>query len=389
MKTGNDIRCAIQKARRIVVKIGSRVLVQRSGRPDLRRMRELVRQLAALRKDGREVIVVSSGAIGTGMEALKMKARPTALPDLQMAAAVGQTRLMTNYDKLFVAQGFRIGQVLLTHDDLRDRRRHLNIRNTMMNLLRHNIIPIVNENDVVAVDEIKFGDNDLLASLVTLLIQADLLILLTTVDGFRAPLANGSIRRIPFLRGVSEKDLRQAVGKGSEISTGGMSSKLQSAAMAVKAGIPVIIANGRKDGLLLDILSGKDVGTLISFGTEGTVRSMDQRKRWIAFFHRAQGILIVDDGAREAIEKKGRSLLPIGIKDVEGNFDAGSVVNVKTASGAPFARGVVDYSSGQIRIIKGQRTDQIAALLGSKDYDEVIHRDNMVVMTDEVPHESS
>jgi glutamate 5-kinase len=380
MNQATERRKSLAGARRIVVKIGSRVLVQKNGRPDTARVRALVKDLALIRRDGRDVVVVSSGAIGTGMQALGMKTRPTSLPDLQMAAAVGQTRLMANYDKLFSAEKCRIGQVLLTHADLKDRVRHLNARNTMMNLLRHRIIPIVNENDVVAVDEIRFGDNDLLAALVALLIEADLLILLTTVDGFQAPGKGGRGRRVSILNGVTAGDLSHAQGKGGEISTGGMASKLQAANLVAQVSAPVIIANGRSPGILRQVLGGKDVGTLIA-GEEKTQEAiLAGRKRWIAFFNKAQGTLLVDDGAREAIENKGRSLLPIGIRQVEGHFPAGAVVNVRTTQGVLFACGVVDYSSDQIRKIQGHRTDEIAEILGSKDYDDVIHRDNMVVL---------
>lgn len=365
----NTSRSKVSQARRIVVKIGSRVLVQRSGRPDLRRMRELVRQVAALRRAGREVVVVSSGAIGSGMEALGMKRRPTAVPDLQMAAAVGQSRLMAAYDALFGKEGFRIGQVLLTHDDLRHRSRHLNARNTMMNLLRHGIVPIVNENDVVATEEIKFGDNDLLAALVSLLVEAEALILLTTVDGFRAPAGTGRTRRVPRLNGVSEKELALAVGKGSELSTGGMASKLQSAGMVAANGIPVVIANGRKAGTITDVAAGRDTGTLI----EAAATSLSHRERWIAHFHRTQGVLVVDDGAREALEKKGRSLLPVGIKAVEGDFEPGAVVAIRALDGTDIAHGLTDYSSTELALLKGKHSHELPA-----DTAEVIHRDNMV-----------
>jgi glutamate 5-kinase len=370
----------LQSARRVVVKAGSRVLVRQDGKPELRRMRALVADLARLRRDGREVVLVSSGAIGAGMQALRMKRRPTSLPDLQMAAAVGQSRLMAAYDKLFSAQRCRIGQVLLTHDDLKDRRRHLNARNTMMSLMRNGIIPVVNENDVVAVDEIKFGDNDLLAALVALLVEADLLILLTTVDGYQAPGKGKRMRRVSRLTGVGPDQLQHAGDKGSDLSTGGMESKLQAANLVAQVSAPVVIANGRTPGILRAVMNGRDVGTLIRGEGESAQALLAGRKRWIAFFHRAQGALIVDDGAREAIESKGRSLLPIGIRDVEGHFASGTVVNIRTQQGAVVGCGVVDYSSEQIRRIKGRKTDEIAAILGSKDYDEIIHRDNMVVL---------
>jgi glutamate 5-kinase len=261
---GNKQRKSLGGAKRVVIKIGSRAIVQKTGRPDVRRMRELVRQIAMLKKAGREVVVVSSGAIGSGMQALGMKRRPVHLPDLQMAAAVGQSRLMAAYDKLFGHKGCRIGQILLTHDDFKHPVRRVNARNTMINLLRHGIVPIVNENDVVAVDEIKFGDNDLLASLVATLIGAHALILLTTVDGLRMPIANGKTKRVDFMHGIPEHALALAKGKGSELSTGGMLSKLQSAGRVVAAGIPVLIANGRANGVIDRAVAGHDVGTLIA-----------------------------------------------------------------------------------------------------------------------------
>jgi glutamate 5-kinase len=377
---GMEQRRQLGEAKRVVIKIGTRALVRPTGRPDVRRMRELVRQIARLKKAGRDVVLVSSGAIGSGMEALGMKKRPTNVPDLQMAAAVGQSRLMATYDKLFAQRGCTIGQILLTHDDLKHRVRHVSARNTVMNLLRHGIVPIVNENDVVAVDEIKFGDNDLLASLVAMMIEAQALILLTTVDGLRAPAAGGKTKRVAWLKGISEETLGMAGGKGSELSTGGMLSKLQSASMVVASGISVVIANGRASKVIERVMAGADVGTFVSPGEmAGSLRA--HRKRWIAFFHKTQGTLVVDDGARAAIEREGRSLLPVGIREVEGDFGEGSVVNVRALDGTIIARGLAGYSSDQIRKIKGRRTDEIAGLLGAKDDDVVIHRDSMELLT--------
>lgn len=379
MKTEQTIRDSLQNARRIVIKIGSHVLIQRNGQPDIRRMRALVREIAALRHSGKEVAVVSSGAIGAGLHALGMRTRPDNLPALQMAAAVGQTRLMTRYNALFAREKCRIGQVLLTHDDLRDRVRHLNARNTVMNLLRNSIIPIVNENDVVAVDEIKFGDNDHLAALTAMLIDAELLILLSTVDGFRRPVSARKTRRVSYMKEVTGDTLDLAVGKGSLFSIGGMRTKLESAHDFVSLGGLAVIANGRKANVLTRIMKGIDEGTLIGAGIErGDAGS---RKRWIAFFNRAQGAVIVDEGARTAIAEKGRSLLPAGVRAVEGKFDIGAVVNVRTSDGTVLARGLTEYSSEDIRRIKGRKTSEIASLLGAKDYDEVIHRDHMLVFS--------
>jgi glutamate 5-kinase len=378
----DESRLALQGARRIVVKAGTRVLVQRNGRPDLQRLRALVKDLSALRRGGREVILVSSGAVGAGMEALGLKTRPTRLPDLQMAAAVGQTRLMTQYDSLFQKERTRIGQVLLTHEDLKHRDRHLNARNTILNLLRNDIVPVVNENDVVATEEIRFGDNDQLAALVATLVDADLLILLTAADGLRAPAAKGRTARVSHLPSVTRQALALARGKGSTLSTGGMAAKLESAQTAVDMGTPVVIANGRKTGILADVVAGKDTGTLIGIPA-GDARKTKPRKQWIAFFHRAAGTVVVDDGAAQAILRHGKSLLPIGVRDVIGDFPAGSMVNIRGLDESLVARGLVDYSSGDIRRIRGKRSSALKGILGQVDYDEVIHRDNMTVLKEQ------
>lgn len=375
----ND-RQTLQAARRIVIKIGSRILVRQSGRPETRRLRSLVRDIAALKHAGHDVVVVTSGAIGTGMHALGMRRRPTHLPDLQMAAASGQSRLMTLYDQLFSAQRCLIGQVLLTHDDLKHRTRHLNARNTMLTMLKRGVIPIVNENDVVAVDEIKFGDNDLLASLVVHLLNADLLILLTTTDGLRATTSSGRSRRVPTVPVITKDILELASGKGSRLSTGGMFSKLESAGAATKAGAAVVIADGRKTGIIQQILAGDDTGTLIQSAGSHSRNAMSARERWIAFFHKPEGALIIDDGARHALEQNGKSLLPIGIKKTEGDFEAGAAVEVKTPDQTLIARGLTAYSSRDLRLVQGHPTRDIAKILGTEGLDEVIHRDNMVLM---------
>ena len=374
-------RKKLASSRRIVVKIGSRVLVQRNGRPDVRRMAALVDGLAALRREGREIIVVSSGAIACGLQALGMKKKPDDLPTLQMAAAVGQSRLMAAYDKLFTRKKCRIGQVLLTHDDLEHRRRHLNARNTMLKLLEHGVVPIVNENDVVSVDEIKFGDNDALASRSAMLVEADLLVLLTTVDGFHAADARGRSRRVPFLAGVTADVLSHTKGKGSEFSTGGMASKLTSAAEAARMGTVVVIANGRKAGILRKIVAGANVGTLIpAAGIDEANGGLNHRRRWVAFFHHAHGQLAVDDGARDALLKRGKSLLPVGIRDVSGEFAPGDLVEVLDLAGRRIAQGLSEYSSAEVRLLKGLKTEKIRELLGNEAPGEVIHRDNLVVV---------
>jgi len=365
--TQKQHRDALRNAKRVVVKAGSKVLVQRSGRPDKRRLKLLVDELSRFQNGGGEVVFVSSGAVGAGLEALGLKSRPKAMPDLQMAAAVGQIRLMSIYDRLFGANKCGVGQVLLTHDALKHRERHLNARNTLLNLVANRIIPIINENDAISTEEIKFGDNDVLAALVAILVDADALILLSSTDGLREPDGNGKTRRVSFIEQVDDAVLGLVADKQDQLSTGGMASKLQSAQIAAHNGIPVVIANGRKTGVLTRILDGKDEGTLL-FPKEGTI---SKRKRWIAFFNRSEGHLVVDDGAATALGK-GKSLLPVGVLAVEGSFAVGAMVDIRSQDGRRLARGLVESSSEEIQAIKGRHTDGKTG--------EVIHRDNMVIL---------
>ncbi|WP_142452712.1 glutamate 5-kinase [Gracilimonas mengyeensis] len=361
---------------RIVIKVGSRILVNEEGRPNLEQIERLTGQISELVKEGREVILVSSGAIAAGVESLGWEERPTQLPELQMAAALGQSVLMNHYATAFSKLGCRIGQILLTHADLKNRERHLNARNTMLTMLRNNVIPVVNENDVVAVDEIRFGDNDVLASMVSALIDGDLLILLTTADGF-LQVEDGQLKdRIPVLEAITEDTLAMAQGKGSNWSSGGMASKLKSAQHAAHAGTPVVIANGLKSGIIRQILDGEDVGTLLL----PRKQPIKARKKWIAFFHRPQGDIFVDDGASKAICMEGNSLLPVGIRKTEGKFGVGDLVNIKDTHGKTIARGLTAYSNDDIERIKGQHSNSIKDILGTVRFDEVVHRDNLVVL---------
>jgi glutamate 5-kinase len=367
MNSNLQHRDALKRAKRIVVKAGSKVLVQRTGRPDQRRLKLLVDELAQIQNGGAEVVFVSSGAIGAGLEALGLKRRPTAIPDLQMAAAVGQTRLMSLYDTLFGENRCHIGQVLLTHDALKHRERHLNARNTLLNLITHRIVPIINENDAISTEEIQFGDNDVLAALVAILVDADALVLLSSTDGLREPSGNGRTRRVSFIEEVDDNVLGLVRDRADHLSAGGMASKLESAQLAAHNGIPVVIANGRKTGVLGRILDGLDEGTLLI----PRAVNMSRRKRWIAFFNRAEGHLVIDTGAAAALVK-GKSLLPVGIKAVDGTFKVGAMVKIQTPDGEAVARGLVEYSSEEIDRIKGVKTAGKAG--------EVIHCDNMLVL---------
>lgn len=381
MEDGLEFRKSLKNAKRIVIKIGSRVLVQSSGRPALTRIQTLVQQMAELHNCGKEIVLVSSGAIAAGIEALGLALRPTYLPELQMAASVGQVQLMTVYNNFFVRENCNIGQVLLTHDDLTNRTRHLNARNTILALLRQGAIPIINENDVVSVDEIKFGDNDILASLVTILLEADVLLLLTSTDGLLENNDSPRATRVPYLESVTEEALALASAKGSKFSLGGMASKLQSAQTAVEGGASVLIADGRADNVIVRLMNGEDLGTYIGQKNLKVVHKIRRRKKWIAFFHKSTGTLVVDEGAVKALVEANNSLLPVGVLDVQGRFAKGSLVNVKSKDGTIIAKGLVDYSSEQILKIKGLRTSEVTRLLGSEDYEEVIHRENMVVIS--------
>lgn len=364
--TDKKHREALTQARRVVVKAGSKVLVQRSGRPDKRRLKLLVEEMSQFQNGGGEMVFVSSGAVGAGLDALSMNSRPKGMPDLQMAAAVGQIRLMSVYDELFSLGKCRIGQVLLTHDALKHRQRHLNARNTLLNLIAHRIVPIINENDTISTEEIKFGDNDVLAALVAILVDADALVLLSSTDGLREPDGHGKSRRVSFIEEVDENVLALVADRQDTLSTGGMASKLKSAQIAAQNGIPVVIANGRDTGVLNRIFEGKDEGTLL-FPKRG---NMSKRKRWIAFFNRVEGHLVIDEGAAKALGR-GKSLLPVGIVNIEGVFKVGAMVDIRTSDGRSLARGLVEYSSDEIHLLKGQKT---AGKSG-----EVIHRDNMVI----------
>jgi glutamate 5-kinase len=379
MDMNQSVRSALlPQIRRIVVKVGSRILVGSDGKPDLDKIEELTTQLAELRKQNFEVILVTSGAIAAGVQSLGLQERPTNLPDLQMAAAVGQSVLMQHYTVSFMAHKCKVGQVLLTHTDLENRERHLNARNTMLAMLRNGVIPIVNENDVVAVDEIRFGDNDLLAALVSTLIDGDLLLMLTASDGFYRTVRGEMKDRIPLLKKITNSTLSMAQGKGSKWSSGGMASKLKAAGHAAHAGTPVIIANGFEDNIIHRCLHGEDTGTLIL--ADEDIQPLKARKKWIAFFPRSTGSIVVDDGAENAICRGGNSLLPVGVVETAGRFQVGSLVNIRNEKGQTIARGISSYSDSDIEKIKGRHSNEISSILGESHYEEIIHRDNMVII---------
>lgn len=368
-------RDALKQAKRIVVKVGTRLLVNEQGRPDHYRIASLVDQLARLHKGGREVIFVSSGAIGAGIEALEMTERPVELAELQMAAAVGQARLMAEYSRLFAEQKIVTGQVLLTHDDLRRRKRHVNAHQTLEQLLRYRTIPVVNENDATAVDEIKVGDNDVLAALVAILVDADLLILLTSADGLLGPEG-----RIPYIPELTAELRGYAKGKGSDLSTGGMGTKLSAAEMVSRAGAFAMIANGSAENILDQIMAGEDVGSLLGDGSHDPLR---KRKAWLRWFQRPVCAIRVDDGACKALIERGTSLLPIGVTSIKGKFSSGVAVKVTTEDGISIAHGLTRFSSEELEQIKGCQSHEIEAILGTVESTEAIHRDDLVLLSPE------
>jgi glutamate 5-kinase len=370
----NDI---IRKTKKVVVKVGTNVLADGRGYISERIIGDLVRQISSLRRERRDVILVTSGAILAGMSRMRLKARPRLLPELQAAAAVGQSHLMQLYAGQFRKRGIEVAQILLIADDLKDRDRHLNTRNTIIALLAKGIVPIINENDTVSTEEIKFGDNDKLSALVANLVAADLLVILTDTAGLMtvAPQKGRGrlIKEVPLI-GTEIETLARGVASSS--GTGGMISKLQAVKIAVRSGESAIIANGREKNILRKIFRGESVGTF--FYPRG--EKLKGRKRWIAHFIKPKGTLTIDDGAATALLTKGKSLLAAGIRRVHGNFKSGDTVHIVTLDSREIARGFSNYDADDLRVIKGMKTSEIRAALGRKEYDEVIHRDNLALL---------
>jgi len=362
----------------IVVKVGTRVLTREDGQLDEVRIDQLVDQVHHVMATGRKVVLVSSGAVGAGMGRLGLASRPTDLAHLQAVAAVGQSVLVEAYERSLHKHGRHAAQILLTAEDLEHRTRYLNARNTLVTLLELGAVPIINENDTVAVEELQttFGDNDRLAAIVTNLIRAPLLVLLSDVDGLYDgdPRAPGS-KVIPTVDRLDESILGFVRDRLGGLSKGGMASKLEAARLATTGGENVIIACGRLPDVLPRIVAGESIGTL--FLAQG--QTVAARKRWIGLTVKPRGRLLLDAGARAAIELNGRSLLAAGVADAEGQFSKGDVVALRGPDGVEFARGLTNYGADEIRRIKGLKTRQIAEVLGQCPYDEVVHRDNMVI----------
>ena len=356
-------RDSLKSVSRLVVKLGTGVLTDSRKLIDPAQLKQIVEQVAALRRAGKEVVLVTSGAVGAGMGALGYESRPTALAEKQACAAVGQPLLMAAYKELFGAHGIVVAQVLLTHDDLEHHERHLNARNTLVTLLSRGVVPIINENDAVSFTEIKFGDNDKLSALVASLLPADLLVILTTVDGVIKNFGAADATTISVIEKIDSTIQEMAGGTTSETAVGGMKSKIDAAKIVVRSGIPLVIASGRNKNVLAEILGGEDEGTLFV----PQANRLQGRKRWIAFCHYPKGTLFVDDGAKLALCEKGKSLLPPGVARCEGEFAVDDVVRICDLDGMEFARGIARFDSAAVRERKLPK-------------EELVHRDDLVIL---------
>ena len=370
-------RNKLTETRRCVVKIGSALLTATGADINTTGIGEWGRQIAGLRQHGIEVVIVTSGSIAAGMQRMCLKQRPHALHDLQAMAAIGQMGLIQAYEAAFQVYDLHTAQVLLTHDDLANRQRYLNARSTLRSLLALGVIPVVNENDTVASDEIRFGDNDTLAALVANLIEADTLVILTDQAGLydKDPRTNSDARLIDY--GMADDPaLRQCAGGSGVLGRGGMQTKLAAAAKAARSGAATVIASGHEPDVLLRLFSGTDLGTYLA-PSQGRLAA---RKQWLAGQLQARGTLVLDAGAVQVLRDAGRSLLPVGVKQVEGEFARGEIVLCRSLDGEVVARGLVNYSADEARRIMGQASDQIETILGYVDEPELIHRDNMVLL---------
>ncbi len=363
-----------KNAQKIVIKIGTSILKTRGESFSFKEHRRVCQEIFTLIRMGKKPIVVSSGAIALGMKSCGFKKRPKNMADLQACAAIGQGKLMHAYESFFVQKKIHTAQLLLTRDGLEDRKRFLCARNTLETLLKMEMLPIVNENDTIAVEEIAFGDNDILSVHVAHLVGADLLINLSDAEGFL--LKDGTrVREVASEKEIDTKLLMHLTDRKREETVGGMRAKLKAARVAMQLGIPFLIVNGHKPNILKNILKGKDEGTLFA----ASANQKDLRHKWIAFTAMRQGVITVDGGAYQALMMAKRSLLPGGIIKVQGDFSEGQVVELAAADGQVFGRGVVRYSSTDLTRIAGKKTDQIKNILGVKTHDEVIHRNDLVL----------
>ena len=379
MGEGKAFREALKKAKRIVVKVGTSTITYANGKRNFSQIDRLARELSDLQNQGKEMILVSSGAVAVGVDRLGLPAKPSTIPGKQACAAVGQGVLMHTYEKLFADYGQIVAQVLITRTEAIDRHRYTNCRNTFMTLLQQGVIPIVNENDVVALDELKIGDNDNMSALVAGIVDADLVIILSDIDGLYTanPATHPEATLVHTVQEITPEIEASAGGVGSSRGTGGMATKIQAAKAATNSGIQLVIASGTEKNAIPRILQGEEIGTLFV----SRENRLQFRKRWLAFGAKIQGSIVVDDGCAKAIRKAGGcSILPAGIYQVVGDFQSGSTVSVIDKEGHELARGLVHYTAAELEKIKGCKSGDIEGILGHKNFDEVIHRDDLVIL---------
>jgi len=373
-----NTRQELVKAKRIVVKVGTSTLTHSTGKLNFFRIEKLVRELSDLANQGKEIILVTSGAVGAGVDRLGLKEKPTTIPEKQAMAAVGQGILMHMYEKLFGEYGQTVAQVLLTRENSVKHKQYMNSRNALLTLLKMGVIPVINENDAIAVDELKIGDNDTLSATVATLVDADVLIILSDIEGVYTanPQSDPAATLILEIKDITPQIEALAGGAGSKLGTGGMFTKIQAAKIAVNSGVTMVIASGNRDGIVRDILNGREFGTVFP----AKEYHLKVRKSWLAFGTRIDGGILVDEGCERAMLQDGSSLLAAGIVAVEGTFDKGNTVRVLSRQGREIARGSVNYDAEELQKIIGRSTKDFFEILGTKYYDEVIHRDNMVLM---------
>jgi glutamate 5-kinase len=369
----------LSRTRRVVIKVGSAVMTSANGL-NAEFIQELSDNISQLLKNGLEVVLVSSGAIAAGFKKIGLPAKPTAIPQKQAVAAIGQSTLMQNYEQAFDRHGIKVAQILLTRNDLANRRRYLNARNTLFTLLNWKVIPVINENDTVAVEEIQFGDNDNLSALIGSVVQADLLIILTDIDGVydHDPRQHPEAGRLSLIEKIDARLERAAGRQPGVIGSGGMFSKIQAAKKAASVGIPTIIAHGLKPRIVERIFAGDEEGTL--FLSQAT--KLRSRQYWLAYTTNPAGDIVIDDGARQVLRYQGKSLLPAGIVGINGRFSAGAAVRLVDTTGEVIGVGLSNYSANDLACIKGLKTCNIKESLGYQGYDEVVHRDNMVIFSE-------
>lgn len=372
-------REALKKANRIVIKVGTSTITYANGKRNFSQIDRLAREISDLQNQGKEMILVTSGAVAVGVDRMGLPGKPKTIPGKQAAAAVGQGVLMHTYEKFFADYGQIVAQVLITKTEAIDRHRYTNTRNTFMELMRQRVIPIVNENDVVALDELKIGDNDNMSALVAGIVDADLVIILSDVDGLYTanPQTHPDAVIVPEVAEITPEIEASAGGVGSSCGTGGMATKIQAAKAATSSGIHLVIASGTEKNAITRVLQGEELGTLFV----SRENRLQFRKRWLAFGAKIAGSIVVDDGCAKAIRKAGGcSILPAGVFAVQGEFLPGSTVSVIDKDAHELARGLVHYSSAELEQIKGCNSGEIANILGHKNFDEVIHRDDLVIL---------